>query len=270
MFLPYGESLNQLDWFYLTHRYPATLLSQPKTNAGMPMPNPMKKPAEPETTMAEALTTRHSVRGFLSQPVSDDVLNAIFELARMAPSNCNTQPWSCYVASGEFKDRLRSQFLERLDAGVAGNSDFGYVSRFEGPYRKRQVECAVALYNEMGIARDDKEGRQRAVRRNFEFFDAPHILFLGMDRQFNATIAMDVGIYAQSRMLAMTAHGVGSCAMGSMRNYPDLVRDAFGLEEHCGILLGIAFGYEDPEVPANRTRTSREPLSETVTFRGHS
>lgn len=221
----------------------------------------------PTMTLIDAITTRRSVRGFLPDPVSDDVLQSIFELARTAPSNCNTQPWTCYVASGAFKDRLRDQFLQRQEDGVAGNPDFGYVSRFEGEYRKRQVECAVALYNEMGIARDDKAGRMKAVRRNFEFFDAPHILFLGMDRNFGSTIALDVGIYAQTLMLAMTALGVGSCAMGSMRAYPDLVREAFRLDEQTGILLGISFGYEDPEVPANQTRTTREPLTDTVIFK---
>ncbi|WP_336270433.1 nitroreductase [Vreelandella arctica] len=221
----------------------------------------------PTMTLVDAITTRRSVRGFLPDPVSDDVLQEIFELARTAPSNCNTQPWTCYIASGEFKNRLRDQFLQRQKDGVLGTPDFGYVSQFEGEYRKRQVECAVALYNEMGIARDDKPGRLRAVRRNFEFFDAPHILFLGMDRNFGSTIALDVGIYAQTLMLAMNAYGVSTCAMGSMRAYPDLVREAFQLDEQTGILLGISFGYEDPDVPANRTRTTREPLSETVIFK---
>ncbi|MHA6130733.1 MULTISPECIES: nitroreductase family protein [Pseudomonas] len=81
----------------------------------------------------------------------------------------------------------------------------------------------------------------------------PHIAFLGMDRSFGATIALDVGIYAQTLMLTLQAFGISSCAMGSMRAYPDLVREAFGLEEQTGILLGISFGYEDPEVDANRT-----------------
>ncbi|GAA0688501.1 hypothetical protein GCM10009104_13380 [Marinobacterium maritimum] len=124
----------------------------------------------------------------------------------------------------------------------------------------------MALYNEMGIARDDKEGRLRAMQRNYEFFDAPHIVFIGMDRHFGPSIAMDIGIYAQTLMLTMHAHGVSSCAMGSMRSYPDLVRDAFDIDDDTGILLGISFGYEDPDVAANRTRTSREPVANAVNF----
>ena len=69
-------------------------------------------------------------------------------------------------------------------------------------------------------------------------------------------------------MLTMQAFGISSCAMGSMRTYPDLVREAFDLDEQTGILLGISFGYENPDIDANKTRTVREPLANSVTFRG--
>lgn len=226
----------------------------------MDMPNPT-------ISLVDSITSRRSIRGFLPKPVSQQTLEQVFQLAQQAPSNCNTQPWKVFVASGATKDKLRDQFVARQQQGVAGNPDFEYVSRWEGEYRQRQVDCAVALYNEMGIARDDKAGRLHAVQRNFELFDAPHIVFLGMDKNFGSTIALDVGIYAQTLMLAMHAFGIGSCAMGSMRAYPDLVREAFDLDDNVGILLGISFGYEDPEVDANRTRTVREPLSQSVTFR---
>ncbi|WP_343804191.1 nitroreductase family protein [Marinobacterium maritimum] len=217
-------------------------------------------------SLIDAVTSRRSIRGFLPDPIPRETLIKIFEIAQQAPSNCNTQPWKSFVASGATKDRLRTKFLARLSQNTPDTPDFAYVSRFQGEYRQRQVACAMALYNEMGIARDDKEGRLRAMQRNYEFFDAPHIVFIGMDRHFGPSIAMDIGIYAQTLMLTMHAHGVSSCAMGSMRSYPDLVRDAFDIDDDTGILLGISFGYEDPDVAANRTRTSREPVANAVNF----
>ncbi|MBJ6136060.1 nitroreductase [Marinobacter litoralis] len=229
----------------------------------------MNKPNTPPMSLADAINHRRSVRGFLPKAVPAEIMNAIFEQAQMAPSNCNTQPWHVVVASGNLRTALRDKFVERAKSGTPSKPDFSYVSRFEGVYRGRQVECAAALYGEMAIARDDTVGRNRAALRNFEFFDAPHVAFLCMDRSFGATIAVDVGIYAQTLMLSMTAHGVSSCAMGSLRSHPDLVRDAFDLDENMGILFGICFGYEDPEVPANNTRTSRVPVSDAVTFKDH-
>lgn len=218
-------------------------------------------------TLIEAIEQRRSVRGFLDRPVPEATLQQIFELAGCAPSNCNVQPWKVYVASGSLRDQLRDAMTERVRQGIPKNPDYEYRGDFEGEYRKRQVECAVAMYSEMGITREDREGRQHAVLRNYRFFDAPHMAFVGMDRSFGTTVAVDVGMYAQTLMLAMTAFGVGSCPMGTMRDYPDLVRDSFGIEEDIGILFGIAFGYEDPEVPANRTRTSRDPVSANVQIR---
>lgn len=218
-------------------------------------------------SLEQAILQRRSVRGYLDKEVPQATLDAIFTLAQQAPSNCNVQPWRVYVASGELKNRLRDQFVQNVMKGVPFNPDYEYADTFTGDYRTRQVECAMALYGAMGVERGDKEGRLRAMLRNFEMFDAPHVVFVGMDRQFGASVAIDVGMYMQNLMLAMTGHGVASCAQGTMRYYPDLVREAFGVSPDVKILLGITFGYEDPAVAANKTRVGRAPLADAVQFR---
>ena len=222
---------------------------------------------DPEMSLVDAIYARRSVRGYLDKEVPQDVLNRIFEIAQQTPSNCNVQPWKAYVASGDLKDRLRKQMAENTASGVKPNPDYEYRGDFIDEYRTRQVECAVALYSKMGIARDDKAGRMRAVLRNFEFFDAPYIAFIGMDPKFGTTVALDVGMWAQTLMLTMVSFGLHSCPMGTMRNYPDLVREAFDIQDGTKILFGISFGYEDVSVPANETRTTREPISANVDFR---
>jgi nitroreductase len=222
---------------------------------------------ESAMTLADAIRQRHSVRGYLDKQIPDPVLQQVFELAQWAPSNCNVQPWKVYVASGKLRDRLSAEMQRRVLAGVPANPDYEYRGDFVDEYRKRQVDCAVALYSEMGIERHDREGRMRAVLRNYEFFDAPYMAFIGMNKAFGTTVAIDVGMYAQNLMLCLVAHGLHSCPMGTMRDYPDLVREAFDLSEEDRILFGLAFGYEDPTVAANRTRTTRDPVSASVQFR---
>jgi len=87
-----------------------------------------------------------------------------------------------------------------------------------------------------------------------------------MKDNFGSQTAADVGMYAQTLMLAMTANGLASCAQGTMAHYPDLVRDNFGFEEDVKVLFGISFGYEDDSVAANTARTTRAPLEESVAF----
>ena len=221
----------------------------------------------PELNLIDAIYARRSVRGYLDREVPRSVLDRIFEIAQQSPSNCNVQPWKVYVATGALKDRLRDQMVANTASRVPPNPDYEYRGDFVDEYRKRQVECAVALYSNMGIERGDKDGRMRAVLRNFEFFDAPCIAFIGMDQKFGTTVAIDVGMWAQTLMLTMVAFGLHSCPMGTMRNYPDMVREAFGIEDGTKILFGISFGYEDQTVAANATRTTRDPISANVVIK---
>ncbi|EKF74459.1 oxidoreductase [Alcanivorax hongdengensis A-11-3] len=219
-------------------------------------------------SLADALRQRRSVRGFQSRRVPQPTLEEVFGLAQLAPSNCNIQPWKVWVASGDVKDELSRRMVEKVSAGVPFAPDYESLPRFQDEYRERQVECAMALYGSMGIAREDRQGRQRAELRNFQMFDAPHVAFIGMESQFGVTVALDVGMYVQSLLLTMTAYGIGSCAQGSMRYYPQDVRDVFGIRDGLSILLGISFGYEDDQVAANRTRVGRVPVDQSVTYKG--
>ncbi len=221
---------------------------------------------ETEMGLETAIRARRSVRGYLEKPVPREVLEEIFESAQRSPSNCNIQPWRVFVASGEKRNTIRARLTELASNGVPQNPDYDYSGKFDGEYRTRQVACAVAMYSAMGIGRGDTEGRKRANLRNFELFDAPHVAFICMNRAFGATVALDVGMYAQTLMLLMTAHGVSSCAQGCMRQYPDVVREEFGITDDLAVLFGISFGYEDPDVPANTAITAREPLSANVLF----
>ena len=119
----------------------------------------------------------------------------------------------------------------------------------------------------MGVAWEDREARAKVGFRNFEIFDAPHVAFLCMNEHFGIGNAWDVGMYAQTLMLAMTANGLGSCAQGTMRHYPDLVRDAFDLGPEVKVLFGISFGFPDPNMQVNEAKTTRAPLLENVSFR---
>ena len=57
-----------------------------------------------DISLIDAVMNRHSVRGFLPEAVSQEVMDAIFELARWAPSGTNVQPWQVYVASGAVRE----------------------------------------------------------------------------------------------------------------------------------------------------------------------
>ncbi len=222
-----------------------------------------------DISLEDAIRSRRSVRGFLPDPVPQPLLEKVFELAQWAPSGTNIQPWQVYVASGSIRDTMRAELIRRASEREQAKPDHTDKGKLGDPWRERRRDCAKALYTAMNIDWEDKAGRGRAAFRNFELFDAPHVAFICMDEVFGKSAAADVGMYAQTLMLALTANGLASCAQGTMAHYPDLVRDTFGLGPEVKVLFGISFGYEDPTVAANSARTTRAPLSESVVFRNN-
>ena len=211
---------------------------------------------------------RRSIRGFdKDRPVADGLLRDALSLAQRAPSNCNVQPWRVFIAKGQAVQDLREALTAEIDAGNFGDPE-DPIDRFLGVYRDHQVACASELYGHMGIERDDQMGRLRALRRNFELFDAPHSAIVCMEESFGLGVALDVGMWVQTFMLALQARGVGSCAQAAMRHYPDVIRKQLGIRDDLRILCGVSFGYEDTSVPANRTVQNREPIEDNIVFVG--
>jgi nitroreductase len=87
-----------------------------------------------------------------------------------------------------------------------------------------------------------------------------------MPHPFDTREATDIGMYAQTLMLAMTARGIATCAQGALGLYPGIVRATLGLPDTQRLLFGVSFGYEDPGEKANAARVGRAPTREAVRF----
>ena len=216
--------------------------------------------------VAELLKNRTSSRAFLDLPVEEKILQEIFSLAQKSPSNCNVQPWQSYVVSGEQKYKLQINLIEEAMKGEEPAPDFDWSVSYTGVHRQRQHGAAHELYNAMGIERGDKAGRQQAMLRNWEFFDAPHVVLLCMDRYLGIMGAVDMGIYAQTLSLLMAERGIGSCMQGALGMYPAPIHQQLALPENLGVLFGISFGYSDPAAKANQARPQREATDHAVSF----
>jgi nitroreductase len=198
--------------------------------------------------------------------VPNKILIDIFENAQLAPSNCNVQPWQTCVVSGKTKELLKEKLMTTLMNGDSPNPDFNWLAKYQGIHRDRQFGSANALYSSMGITREDKKLRQKAMVRNWQFFDAPHVVFFTMDKYLDIMGAVDLGIYAQTLSLILIEHGLASCMQGALGQFPDPVRAVLNLPEERGILFGMSFGYADETAAVNNTRTDREKLANAVSF----
>lgn len=214
----------------------------------------------------EVIRTRRSVRGYTDREVPVQLIREVLELAQHSPSNCNAQPWRVFIVRGAHKDRLKQRLLAAFDADrpVEENPTPG----FEGAHRQRQIACAAELYGKMGVLRGDRPGRRHAERRNFEFFDAPHLAVVCMDRSFGLGVALDVGCWLETFLLALWSRGVAACPQASLRAFGELIKEELGIPPELRVLCGVAFGYEDPGVPANGARMTRAPIEDCVRLLG--
>ncbi|WP_318375983.1 nitroreductase [Enterobacter sp.] len=215
----------------------------------------------------DVVRERHSVRHFLPQPVPDAILRAVLEDAQRAPSNCNTQPWQTHIVSGAKRDALSKAILAADDAGQL-TPDFSFdTGDFPGIYRERSKEQGAAYYQAIGVKREDYDQRRHASRRNLEFFGAPHVALLFMPQVGdNVRVAGDIGMYAQTLLLSLTAHGLGGIPQTMLGFYADTIRETLSIDPAMKLLFGISLGYPDRDHPANQYRIQKAPLGESVTF----
>ena len=211
--------------------------------------------------LEQAINERRSIRMFLpDKPVPREMVDQALELAIRAPSNSNVQPWHLRLVSGAARDRLVAALLDEA------SSKPPVVPELPELFAHLRRELGAKVYGSMGITRDDAEGRRIAVLRNWEFFRAPLAGIVCMHRDLHYVDSLGVGMFLQTFLLALTAHGLGTCVQVSIAGYPEIVLEQLSISDEYAILCGLAIGYPDPTFPANNLRTDRNPIEHNVVF----
>lgn len=216
--------------------------------------------------VTEALTARHSVRAYRPQPVPEKTIMEIMEAALKAPSWANTQPWEIYVAAGDALERVRAAYVGNFEQEAPRCSDIPRPDAWPPAILKRMEELREQRLKQLeqhgqGPAREDIN------RLNREFFRAPAVIYLCMDRTLSSWSIFDIGMLAQSIMLAATERGLGTIPAYNLAVYPDILRAELDIPDDLAIVIGIAVGFEDDSHPQNRFRSERRPAAEVVRLR---
>jgi nitroreductase len=208
----------------------------------------------------EAIRARHSTRMFLPKPVPRELVREALEVAQLAPSNSNIQPWHLVVVSGSARDRLVAALLEEAKRRPPN------IPPLPESFRHYRSELGAQVYGAMGIGREDKVQHDAAVMRNWEFFRAPLAGIVCMHRDLGPADALSVGMFLQTLLLALTERGLGSCCEVSIAGYPEIVRSQLALASELSILCGLAIGYPDQNFSANKLQVTRNPIEMNVAF----
>ena len=231
-------------------------------------PDKRIEPVDDAAIVDEAIVSRRSVRAYLPDPVNDETIRDILNVAARAPSGTNMQPWKVYVTKGQRKKAIADAILNsgiRAEKAVWDEYKY-YPDQFFEPYLARRRAVGFALYGALGIGRRDVERMRAQLDRNFVFFDAAVGLIFTIDRRLNMGSWVDYGMFLQSIMIAARGRGLHTCPQAAFAPYHRQIRPVLGIPDEEIVVCGMALGYEDETKPENSLRTERADLEEFVTF----
>ena len=111
----------------------------------------------------DAIKSRRSVRSFKKKKIPLSKVKRILELASLAPSGSNTQPWNVHVLVG---DSLKSFTKEMVKEFLKNNQSLklerlNYMEKYRTPYQERRRKVGWDLYKLLDI----KKAKVRAYRK---------------------------------------------------------------------------------------------------------
>lgn len=210
----------------------------------------------------DALYARRSIRQFEEREIPSEVLDRVIEHALQSPSGGNAQPYRIAVAQGSVKEQIRLSLSDKfirgskikrmplpkkvwhgVTAGVMPDGDYNPDVSYPEELKKRKFECGMGLYETLGIERNDYAARDKQMLRNFEFFDAPAVIFLFINDKLGMYGALDGGIFLQSLMLAAVEEGLGTCPQAALATWRSPVSQHFNIEDDYKLICGLSIGY---------------------------
>lgn len=172
----------------------------------------------------EIVSSRQSDRAFdPDRPIEKEKMERILEIARLAPSACNAQPWHMIVVDDpELKNRVADATSER----ILGMNHFTK----QAPVHIVLVEEKVNLTSGIGGWVKQKDYAQ-----------------------------MDLGVVAAHIVLAARAEGLGSCIVGWF-NEPKM-RELLSIPDSKRVWLDIVIGYSTQPVRPKKRKANNEVFS---------
>ena len=214
----------------------------------------------------ECIKNRMSIRGFKPDPVPQEILQEVIEIAQWSPSYKNSQPWEVIVLSGRKKEELSEMMVGLLEEGKENCPDLPAPEAWPPAEDARIADLFRKRKEASGIDLSDPKVMVAAKKANFNFYKAPHAIYLFQDSSLTQWSLFDIGIFAQSLMLAAYAKGLGTVPQAFATDYAQDVKKFLGIPPTKRLVLGFSIGYPDMESPANAYRTDRVGSDQVITW----
>jgi nitroreductase len=204
---------------------------------------------------------RKSTRAFKSDPVSKERIEEILKLSALAPSAINLQPWEFTVVTGEEKERLSRRLIKayREKQISCGPGNVKPLPKSIAKRGAKTLEFMKPFFEEMKVDAD-----QFINEGSCHFYGAPVTILICLDDSFSKSRLVDIGVILG--YLVLTAHffGLGTCPIGLITAYEDEIKDLLNISENKNVVISLALGYPDLDIPINHFKSPREDLDKMV------
>ena len=215
--------------------------------------------ATPETyeTLLKLVKTRMSVRKFRSDPIRDDTIDQILEVARWAMSGANSQPWEFIVVTDlATKRQLRDAYSEH-------NTDFIFWMEQQREYRLRHPSYQV---------KGDPQESLRFNKAKANWHQAPAVIVVLGDgrRQWGTVMSAHTfgrdqshltdGLANASFLIHLAIASLGLTSEWVSIHIQEPYKRILGIPDLLMVYLIIPIGH--PDVPAREG--VRRPLNDIV------
>ena len=211
--------------------------------------------------LLKVINERKSIRAFKTDPVPREKIEEIVSLTIHAPSAINLQPWEFIVVTGEEKERLGRRLIKayrekRISCGP------GNVKPLPKTIAKRgakTLELMNPFFEEMAVNSDKfiNEG-------SCNFYGAPVAILICLDDSFPTARMVDIGIALAYFILTAHDFGFSTCPIGLITAYEDEIKDLLNIPENKNVVIGVALGYPNGDIPINHFKSPRDDLEKFV------
>jgi nitroreductase len=165
---------------------------------------------------------RQSVRKYAPRPVPRDAIERCLEAARLAPSACNSQPWSFIILDDEM---VKNEAAEKAFSGAYKMNSFA-----------KNAPVLVVVVTERSTYFARLGGFLRGTRYNL----------------------IDIGIACEHFALQAAEEGIGACFMGMFNE--KAVKEALRIPRGKKVDLIISMGYPASEETREKIRKPLEEM----------
>lgn len=208
-----------------------------------------------------AINERSSTRCFTDAPVPREIIERLLESACNAPSASNQQPWNFIVVGGQNRDRL-VEALVSAQQSRGKHYDPSRGKTMPAVYVERSRKLIKSLRSHLEAI--NVQAVSFLEEGSCSLYGAPVLILVAMEKSHMPFQLIDIGCAVENLCLAAHAGGLGTCIIGMILMFGDVIREQLALPEDLEAMVGVALGYPDRTSAINQFRAPKEePVSLT-------